>query len=175
MGLRGRRLTPLLAVVGVAAVLAGCKSQGPERAMARFGETPPPSTTATAETASERPAAAPRNAPDAAEADSAPQTAALPDPSGTPAEVDADPDRLMGLSQDAVGARLGQPELVRKEAPAEIWQYRTRDCVLDVFFYPAEGAREVLHLDVRDAVSAEPSDAEACLTVLLRRQLARGT
>ncbi len=35
--------------------------------------------------------------------------------------------------------RLGQPYFVRHEAEAEIWQYRSPTCVLDIFLYPAPG------------------------------------
>src|SRR3546814_9329074 len=46
----------------------------------------------------------------------APRVAALP-------PVNDDPAQLLGLDRDAVSALLGPPDLIRREAPAEIWQY----------------------------------------------------
>jgi hypothetical protein len=49
---------------------------------------------------------------------------------------------LAGLHQPDIVALLGQPDLRRNEPPAELWQYRTADCVLTLFFYrEADGYR----------------------------------
>ena len=60
-----------------------------------------------------------------------------------------DPAILMGRSPQEVAARLGEPELKRREPPAEIWQYRTRDCVLDVYLFAESGALRVVHTEAR--------------------------
>lgn len=39
----------------------------------------------------------------------------------------------------AVETVLGRPARVRSESPAEVWQYVTGRCVLDVTFYPGTG------------------------------------
>lgn len=68
---------------------------------------------------------------------SAPQSAALSSPRA-PAHS-APPVQLAEISAQpvtVVRAALGEPALKRQESPAEVWQYRGADCVLDVFFYP---------------------------------------
>lgn len=45
------------------------------------------------------------------------------------------PDALMHMTEMQVSYLLGSPEMKRSEAPAEVWQYRTSSCVLDVYFY----------------------------------------
>lgn len=44
-------------------------------------------------------------------------------------------EELKGLSKADVERRFGSPAFRRSEAPAEIWQYRTRVCSLDLFLY----------------------------------------
>jgi hypothetical protein len=88
------------------------------------------------------------------------ETAALPgdlpaDDSALPPETyetaePADPDAVMGLDRTEVEALLGEPGLVRREAPAEVWQYESRGCVLDVFLYEASTDFQVVYLEARD-------------------------
>jgi hypothetical protein len=97
-----------------------------------------------------------------------PATAALP-----PAPViNDDPQQLMGIEPGALGTILGEPELIRHEAPAEIWQYRNDACVLDVFLYDTAGRREVTYIEARDG-TAQRMDIRACLHTLLRARLVR--
>ena len=49
------------------------------------------------------------------------------------------PARLIGLGATEVSKLLGVPARVRRERRARIWQYVTKDCVLDLFLYPAAG------------------------------------
>lgn len=42
---------------------------------------------------------------------------------------------LAGLHPADIIAMMGQPDLRRDEPPAQLWQYRTSDCVLTLFFY----------------------------------------
>src|SRR6185437_16869540 len=42
---------------------------------------------------------------------------------------------LTGMDRAQLIALLGEPDFRRPEPPAELWQYRTADCVLDVFLY----------------------------------------
>lgn len=42
---------------------------------------------------------------------------------------------LTGLHPIDIVAMLGQPDLRRAEPPAELWQYRSADCILNLFFY----------------------------------------
>ncbi len=55
-------------------------------------------------------------------------------PPSPPAPAPAD-IKLVGLSQAETQAVLGPPSTESDAAPAKVWQYRGRDCVLDVYFY----------------------------------------
>lgn len=61
----------------------------------------------------------------------------------------ADPSRLKGLSPLQVRAVLGKPMFTRRDAPAEIWQYRGRACTIDLFLYEDAGKQTVTHVAVR--------------------------
>lgn len=45
------------------------------------------------------------------------------------------PPALVGMSEDEIFQLLGQANTRREEPPATIWEYRSRDCALDLFFY----------------------------------------
>lgn len=86
-----------------------------------------------------------------AEATDAPRQAAAT----TSAEpVSADPNRLLQLSGKRVAALLGPASYVRRDGPAEIWQYRADHCVLDVFLYREGTGLSVAHVDLRKRHSA---------------------
>jgi len=56
----------------------------------------------------------------------------------------AAPGDLKGYSPGQVAALYGEPDLKRVDSPAEVWQYRSAECVLDLFFYDgADGTRLV--------------------------------
>lgn len=67
------------------------------------------------------------------------------------------PDKVRSFSQDMIKGALGRPEMERREAGALVWQYRTRQCVWDIFFTPedAKGSQgekpawHVAHHDLR--------------------------
>lgn len=42
----------------------------------------------------------------------------------------------------AISALLGEPTYIRREQPAEVWQFLTGRCVLDITFYPDRNAPE---------------------------------
>ncbi|HMA16683.1 MAG TPA: hypothetical protein VKP12_17970, partial [Kiloniellaceae bacterium] len=76
-----------------------------------------------------------------------------------------------GLDRDGVAGLLGAPDLVRREAPAEIWQYSAGDCVFDVVLYQRGADFAVSYLEARDAAAAiQP--ARPCLAKLLRARQA---
>jgi hypothetical protein len=54
---------------------------------------------------------------------------------------------LNGLKPDDVLSMLGQPDLKRDEPPAEVWQYRAADCVLNLFFYDDAGGYRLAHTE----------------------------
>ena len=109
-------------------------------------------------------AVTPAAAPIAAVTAPASQVAALP-------PIDDDPDKLLGLDRDGLSARLGTPDLIRREAPAEIWQYVGGDCVFDVVLYQRGVDYAVSYLEARDAAAAV-QPARACLNQLLRSRQA---
>jgi hypothetical protein len=53
-------------------------------------------------------------------------------------------ESLMGLGAGDVLARFGAPDLRRAEPPAELWQYRSADCVLEVILYAESGTPQVI-------------------------------
>lgn len=67
---------------------------------------------------------------------------------------------LTTMSDRQLTQRLGAPDFTRHDAPAEIWQYRSASCVLDVFLYPEEGGLKVVHATTRDrAKLGTPDDS----------------
>jgi hypothetical protein len=86
-------------------------------------------------------------------------------------EVDDDPERLIGLGPNAVYELLGTPELVRRESPAQIWQYRGESCVFDVVLYDEPLGSEVTYVEARDG-RGNVGETRACLNQLLRARLA---
>lgn len=94
----------------------------------------------------------------------APQVAALP-------PIDDDPRQLMGLDRDGLAAVLGAPALIRREAPAEIWQYLAEDCVFDVVLYEKNARYAVSYLEARDPAAAV-QEPRPCLNRLLRARQA---
>jgi hypothetical protein len=107
-------------------------------------------------------------APAAQEQPGRSETAALP-----PApKIDDDPARLMGLDRAGLAKLLGDPELMRREPPAEIWQYRGGSCVFDVFLYEEAGRQRVTYLEARDG-AAQRVGARGCLNELLRARLVK--
>ena len=94
----------------------------------------------------------------------APQTAAL----------NSDPKQLFGMDDAGLTNLLGAPVFQRHDAPAELWQYRHKSCVLDLYLYresgdPGRGLR-VQHYDVRSPSGGETS-ARDCLAALLKSRL----
>ncbi len=89
--------------------------------------------------------------------------------------IDDNPGQLMGLDPISLEQRLGAPELRRREPPAEVWQYRTASCILDLFLYAKSGIKEVVYVEARDFTAAE-IETRQCLRGLLleRRSAAEG-
>lgn len=83
-----------------------------------------------------------------------------------PGGTGADPTRLKGLSPLQVRAVLGKPMFTRRDAPAEIWQYRGRACTIDLFLYDEGGSQTVTHVAVR---SPQPVNESQCMGELVGR------
>ena len=85
----------------------------------------------------------------------APQGASLDDPAG-----------MIGADAGAVQRLFGPPRLVRRDAPAELWQYRARDCVVDLFLYQEKDGLRLLYLEARTG-TAQATAARPCLEAVL--------
>jgi hypothetical protein len=73
---------------------------------------------------------------------------------------------ILGLDSGAVRKLLGEPGLIRRETPAEVWQYRTADCVLDVVLYDHAAGPRVAYAEARTS-AAEPTATDTCLSDVL--------
>ncbi|MDW8399949.1 MAG: hypothetical protein RMK90_15460, partial [Acetobacteraceae bacterium] len=58
---------------------------------------------------------------------------------------------LIGATPERVRARLGEPDLRRAEAGAEVWRYSAAHCHLDLILYPEGGGLRVAHAAARAA------------------------
>lgn len=77
-----------------------------------------------------------------------------------------EPARLKGLNPLQVRSVLGRPVFTRRDAPAEIWQYRARACTLDLFLYDEGGGQTVAHYAMR---GSQPINESACFEELTGR------
>jgi len=82
----------------------------------------------------------------------------------------ADPNRLKGLNPLQVRSVLGKPVFTRRDAPAEIWQYRGRACTLDLFLYDEAGGQKVAHYAVRSPQQQAQVNESQCLGELVGDQ-----
>lgn len=80
--------------------------------------------------------------------------------------VNDDPEQLLGMTSDSLGDILGVPDVVRREGAAEVWQYRSESCVLDLFLYG--GMKQVEHVDLRDRGDATDVMVRACFVRMLK-------
>ena len=74
---------------------------------------------------------------------------------------------LLGKQTPWITEHLGQPSFKRLDGHAEIWQYATSQCIINIFIYEdiEGGARRVLHFDTRD-LGARPTPRDACINSL---------
>ena len=98
-----------------------------------------------------------------------PESAGPDQAAGAAGSLEAAED-LMGLTADALTALLGKPSVVRREAPAQIWQYRHSSCVFDIFLYEESDAFRVAYFEARDD-QARKQPAEPCLSEILGREI----
>lgn len=83
-----------------------------------------------------------------------------------------EPSRLKGLNSTQVKAVLGKPVFTRRDAPAEIWQYRARACTLDLFLYDEGNSQTVAHYAVR---GPQPVGEQDCFNELVSRKVGTPT
>jgi len=94
-----------------------------------------------------------------------------------PIAVNDDPDQFLEKDGLAVNAALGAPGFIRRDGPAEVWQYSgTRDgieCILDVYLYSDASVADSLwvkYVELRGA-TATRIQRRACFADMLRRQI----
>jgi len=71
------------------------------------------------------------------------------------------PEEFVGFQPDALLPVLGAPDFVRRDGPAQIWQYRAENCVFDLFLYRDGGTSRVDHVELRERGATKES-AEEC-------------
>lgn len=87
-------------------------------------------------------------------------------------QINDDPQQLLGLSGIAVAGRLGAPSLVRRDGPAEIWQYKATACILDIFLYTNTDGQHVRYVELRSRdTTTEPQ--RHCFAGLLEVEKSR--
>lgn len=76
--------------------------------------------------------------------------------------VEKIPQSMMMLSREEIGYIFGKPSFHRRDADAEVWQYKTAGCVVDFYFY---GEKQVSYIDARrkDQTRATASEETNCL------------
>lgn len=74
-----------------------------------------------------------------------------------------DPSRLKGMSAAQLTEAFGRPVFTRRDLPAEIWQYRGKACMLDLFLYDGT----VSHHAVR---GHNPPGDRDCLNDLVKKK-----
>ena len=159
----GRRAPHTVLCALALGLLAACHAAAPETSgMRETGRAPPDPAPATAAPPAQSAALAPR----------------MPEPAAptAPAPVDSDPEKLRGMDPVRLTGLLGRPTFLRRDAPAELWQYRHESCVLDLFLYPGTepgGGLSVRHFEARSR-NRSPTSPRACLGKLLRTRMAKG-
>jgi hypothetical protein len=77
-------------------------------------------------------------------------------------------DALVGKGPQELRAMLGEPQLLRRDQGAEVWQYPGETCVLFLYLYPDEaGAPAVSYVDARLKTKG-PAPVPECLNEALR-------
>jgi hypothetical protein len=69
---------------------------------------------------------------------------------------------LTGLHQPDILAMLGKPDLKRDEPPAQLWQYRAADCVLNLFFYREQDGYRLVHAEAWQRSLGGSASAAQC-------------
>jgi len=141
-------LIPLTRNLAVLMVLAGCQTTGPSDQVAISEPTPVMAT---------------KSVPAKIEV-----ARAIPKPERSYPE----PASLQGLSGGGVIKALGEPEFVRRDQPAKIWQYRGTVCTLDIFLYQeAVGAPyAVNYIEARTRQGAALSHKDCIVSILKERE-----
>lgn len=66
---------------------------------------------------------------------------------------------LKGLAPEQVTALIGDPDLRRIDPPAEIWQYRSADCVLELYFYDSGTTSRMVYAEAHSRLPLHQANA----------------
>lgn len=83
------------------------------------------------------------------------------------------PQSLMMLTEQEISYLFGKPTLHRRDADAEVWQYKAGSCVVDFYFYNNNGVRgqsQLSYVDVRTKRELIPGSAPRTSPVSTREQ-----
>lgn len=78
------------------------------------------------------------------------------------------PDELLGMTVNQMTFLFGKPVFVRRDPPGEFWRYRSKMCVLELYFYRDGVSKYVQHIEMRKNGQPEKS-RQACVNELLSR------
>jgi len=92
------------------------------------------------------------------------QSAAIATP--VPADLAAQPVKLIGLTEPETVALLGAPSAQWDRPPAKVWRYQGPDCSVDVFFYLDVSRNEfsALRTTAAGADGTVASNGQQCLS-----------
>lgn len=76
--------------------------------------------------------------------------------------------RIKGMEKTAIARLLGEPGFIRRDDPAEIWQYRGERCILDVFMYKDGNSFTAAYVTLRSRTVERPADEECYANIFAR-------
>lgn len=83
-----------------------------------------------------------------------------------------EPEVVVGRSDAEIMKAFGDPNLRRKDSPAEVWQYLTPGCALHLFFYPGGSGDSLvvryIAINGRSVASFSDLDRKQCFNDHLR-------
>ena len=78
--------------------------------------------------------------------------------------------RIKGMEKSAIARLLGEPGFIRRDDPAEIWQYRGERCILDIFMYKDGNSFTAAHVTLRSRTVERPADEECYANIFAREK-----
>ena len=78
------------------------------------------------------------------------------------------PEELLGMTANRITSLFGKPVFVRRDPPGEFWRYRSKMCVIELYFYRDGESQRVEHKEMRKTDQPVESQ-QACINELLSR------
>jgi hypothetical protein len=79
--------------------------------------------------------------------------------------------QLVGLGDRDLTAALGEPNHIRHDDPATVWQYSADNCIIDFYLYQADAGLQVAYVEARDH-KAQTEGTQTCMHALLQPNVA---